>query len=123
MPMTKKALLLFLALFSIESALKGASDVSIAIGLTKGGTFSGTNPIVFKPTKTKANAGKGMVTKTLNAGKGVTVKTASSKPGNGDLTVGAAISKSKGKTAKLTLEAVRDIIVSAPINSTQNGIT
>ena len=113
--MIRKALLLSLALLNLVPALEGASDVSVLAGLSKGGKFSGTNPKVFKAKKPKATAAKGTIRNTLNLGKGVTIKTESPYTGLGDLKVGVAIGKTKGKNATLTLDAVRDIAVNAEI--------
>jgi hypothetical protein len=120
--MIKKALLLALALLNFEVALQGASDVSVLAAPTKGGKFAGRNPKVFKPKKANATAGKGPINKALNGGKGVTLKTASGAVGNGDLIIGTPLAKIKGKSAVLTLEAVRDIKVNGAISSTVNGI-
>lgn len=120
--MSKKALLLVLALFSIAPVLQGASDVTIQAGVNKGGKLTGRNPKIFKPTKATARLSRGSANATLNASKGLTVRSDSTAAGNGDIIVGLGITKSKGRTATLTLEAVRDILVNTPIICTRNSL-
>jgi hypothetical protein len=119
---TKALLLAAFALCCPLSTMQGASEVNVATGVTKGGKFAGANPKVFKPTKAKALVGAKAVGKTLSGSKGVTITTESSAQGSGDLIVAAPISKTGGRAATLTLNAVQDIHLNSAINSTKNTL-
>ena len=109
-----------LAAFLPVSSLHAASNVSVSTAATSGGTFGGSNPKVFTPTAVNAVANRDTIQTSLNAGVGVSVLTASGAAAVGDLTVAASVTKTAGTGATLTLNAVRDLLVNAPIGSTND---
>ena len=117
----KKTQLIGVLLCCVAHALFGASDVTVNTAATSGGSFNGGNPNVFTPTSASAVANQTTIQTTLNAGAGVTINTASGAAGNGDLTVGATLSKSAGGTATLTLNAARDLIIGSAISASGTG--
>ncbi len=97
--------------------LRAASDVSVSSALTSGRSFGGGNPNVFTPTANAAVANNGTIQTSLNAGTGVTINTASAATGSGDFQIAVAVSKTLGPTSTLTLNAVRNLAISAAISA------
>lgn len=99
------------------------ADVTISAAGTTGGTITGG---VFTPDPSADTATVDVATiiTALNAGTDVTINTANANDfgsGNGDITVGAAITwtdASLGDPSVLTLNAVRDVVVNNAITST-----
>jgi len=94
-----------------------ASDLTVGTAATSGGAFSAPNPAVFTPVDAVAVANNAAIADLLSGGTAVTLNTASAAAGTGNLTVAAAISKTNGNTSTLTLNAVRDLAVNAPIGT------
>ena len=100
-------------------------DITIGAGATAGGAYGGGSPNVFTPSANASVANVTTLTTSLNAGTSVTVATGDTgSPGgqSGNITVSAAISKTAGGDATLTLRAARDINVNANIGSTSNKL-
>jgi filamentous hemagglutinin family protein len=100
------------------------ADVTITSS-TANGTFSGGDPNVFSPDNgmSTSTVNVSTIVTSLNAGTDVTITTANTGgSGNGDITVGAAVTWTPLSTtpATLTLSAIRDVNVNAAITST-NG--
>ena len=89
---------------------------------------TGTNTNVsaspnFSSTNDNAIVTTGSIEAALNGGTSVTITTAAAGTNAqlGDITVASAISKTAGGDASLTLNAVRDVVINAPIASTSAG--
>ncbi len=102
------------------------ADVTITSS-TSNGTFNGGNPDIFSPDLNVSTASVDVSTimNSLNAGTDVTVTSANANlTGLGDITVGAAITWTPLPTnpATLTLNAVRDVKVSAATTATNGSM-
>lgn len=84
----------------------------------------GTNAIVSNETGARINAAT--IVAQLDAGTNVSITTGTGNPAldmvHGDITVSAAINKTAGGDAALTLNANNNIIINAPITSTSNKL-
>ncbi|WP_448534047.1 two-partner secretion domain-containing protein [Parathermosynechococcus lividus] len=97
-------------------------NVTITNTSTSGGSFSGGNPDIFTPTANNATVLNTTVNASLNAGTSVTITTGSTGFQAGNITVNAAISKTSGGDATLTLAAANSIFVNANIISSNNKL-
>ena len=116
-------LLLAISLLAVllpAASLQGASNVGVSAAPTSGGSFNGGNPNVFTPTAATAVANRDTIQTSLNAGTIVSILTASGAGAAGDLTVADTVTKSAGTATTLTLNAVRDLLVNATLDSTND---
>jgi filamentous hemagglutinin family protein len=84
-------------------------NIIIQNAATANGTFSGGNPNVFTPGDDNAVVSTQDIEKRLNGGTNVTITTASTGDQEGNITVAGNISKTRGGSATLTLEAANTI--------------
>lgn len=93
------------------------------VGSSTGGTFSGGDPDTFTPSAT-ATVDVDDINSALNNGTSVEIITGSSGSDAGDisLTGGAAISKTAGADATLTLRAANDININGTIGSSSGKL-
>jgi filamentous hemagglutinin family protein len=104
------------------------SDVDIT-NATTGGAFNGGTPDIFTPTADSSTADAGVIQTSLNAGTSVTVTTSNpTGTQTGNITVDAAIAKTAGGDATLSLLAgagggAGGITISQPISSTTGKLS
>ena len=113
------------------SASNGASggwlldpiNVTITTAVDAGGSLivgQVPNPSIWSPSLTGSNISNTTIQTALNAGTSVTINTTGTVvPAElGDITVNAAIAKTSGAAATLTLNASNNIVINQPISST-----
>lgn len=95
------------------------SNLEVVAGAGGGATFD-TGAIVS--TATGTTIGADVITAQLNAGASVALVTGSEGAGLGDIVVNAAIAKTAGADARLTLRAHNNIEINAPITSSAGAL-
>ncbi|WP_076999025.1 filamentous hemagglutinin N-terminal domain-containing protein [Variovorax sp. KK3] len=95
------------------------SDLEVVAGA--GGSASVENGVIVS-TVNGTTIGAGVITDQLNSGASVVLATGNAGTGQGNIVVNAAIDKTGGADARLTLRAHNDITINAPITSSSGAL-
>ena len=94
-------------------------NVTITATADAGGTFAAG---IWTPTLTGSTITNATIQTALNAGTNVTINTTGALTELGDITVSAAVAKTAGAAATLTLNASNNIAINQPISSTVGAL-
>ncbi|MEB0056776.1 filamentous hemagglutinin N-terminal domain-containing protein [Variovorax sp. LG9.2] len=97
-------------------------DPSNLVVVAGGGGADLNNGGVVTSTETGTTVGADVITAQLNQGTSVSLVTGAGGAGVGNIVVNAAIAKTAGDYARLTLRAHNDVTVNAPITSTSGAL-
>ncbi|MDD5301090.1 MAG: filamentous hemagglutinin N-terminal domain-containing protein, partial [Gallionella sp.] len=97
-------------------------NVTITATADAGGALAGTAPSIWTPTLTGSTITNATINAALNAGTSVTITTTGGLAEAGNITVSAAIAKTAGAAATLTLQADGSIAINQPITSTVGAL-
>lgn len=98
-------------------------DLSIESSNTNNGSNTGGNPNTIASYGSSSVINVGLVTGSLNTGSSVIVKTGDGGSGTGVITVNAAINKTSGSDATLTLQAADNVVINQAISSVSGKLT
>jgi CHAT domain-containing protein len=93
-------------------------DITIQNTSMEGGTFSGSNPILFSPATNNAIVSTNDITNALNNGISVTLTTGSTGNQAGNIAVNSPLNINANRGPTLTLQAANAITVNQPVSST-----
>ena len=92
-------------------------------GSEAGGSFDGLDPATFIPTADDAIVDADTIATRLSAGQSVGITTGTTGSQDGDISVAAAVAKTAGGNATLTLDAADDVAVNQSIASLVGALT